>query len=57
MMVKPVFSAISTARLVVALRDTIAGIPAIRHFRTISDETLPELTANVLGNGTLFSRP
>ena len=40
--VSPVSPAICTASVVVALRETMTGIFAIRHLRTISDEILPD---------------
>ena len=46
--VNPVLSAISTDSVVVALRETMMGIFAVRHLRTISDEILPDETIKVL---------
>ncbi len=50
--VNPVFSAISTESVVVALRETMMGIFAIKHLRTISEDMRPDEMTNVCDRST-----
>lgn len=53
----PVFSAMVVASVVVAPRETMIGMFATRHLRTISDDMRPEQIANVSERSIPFRRP
>ena len=57
MMVRPVLSAMEIARLVVAPRETITGMPATEHFKAISEDILPVQATYVRLKSIFSERP